>query len=36
MRATRAALGSSGQPVKPYGEGDAAARVARILQENLA
>lgn len=36
VTACRAALGSSGQAVKPYGGGDAAARIARILQEKLA
>lgn len=31
--AFRAALGSTGAPIQPYGEGDAADRIARILSE---
>lgn len=33
--AFRSALGSSGQPVRPYGEGDAARRIAKVLQGAL-
>ena len=36
LAAFRSALGSSGNPVRPYGEGDAARRIADILQEGLA
>ena len=33
LGAFRAALGTTGAPVQPYGDGDAADRIARILSE---
>ena len=36
VAAMRAAIGSTGRPVRPYGDGDAAQRIAGILRDGAA